>query len=273
LVKDVVKFEMLLAAGAIEDWTYYLINFTPLSTSLHPLSPLIRSKNEEEDKSLNKECIRFESDLKRIYINATRSIQTQDQTNSNRYALVKANAFKETNIKRPEECRCVLQDFQYFIKEFQDKIDTSELEIKDLAMETRGYGIFANVKGEDSFEEYVKFIFVGLIQRCEQIAMPTMTLSQTVDVFNERFYDLPNLIDVLSAIIIEMTNIGKEFLGPLERLTYMTIDYYPRYQPKPQATTCSSVIKMILEEDEDETTTTDSGFGMKPGKPKDFQIF
>jgi hypothetical protein len=26
----------------------------------------------------------------------------------------------------------------------------------------------------------------------------------------------------------------------------MTIDYYPRYQPKPQATTCTSVIKMIL---------------------------
>ena len=26
----------------------------------------------------------------------------------------------------------------------------------------------------------------------------------------------------------------------------MTIDYYPRYQPKPQATTTSSVIKMIL---------------------------
>ena len=26
----------------------------------------------------------------------------------------------------------------------------------------------------------------------------------------------------------------------------MTIDYYPRYQPKPQATTCSSVVKMIL---------------------------
>lgn len=26
----------------------------------------------------------------------------------------------------------------------------------------------------------------------------------------------------------------------------MTIDYFPRYQPKPQATTCSSVVKMIL---------------------------
>ncbi|CAF1116795.1 unnamed protein product [Rotaria sordida] len=26
----------------------------------------------------------------------------------------------------------------------------------------------------------------------------------------------------------------------------MTIDYYPLSQPKPQATTCSSVIKMIL---------------------------
>ncbi|CAF3017504.1 unnamed protein product [Rotaria sp. Silwood2] len=80
---------MLIAAGAIEGWTYYLINFTPSSTSLHPPSPLIRSKNKEEDKRFNKESIRFKSDLKRIYIYATRSIQTQDQTNSNRYALVK----------------------------------------------------------------------------------------------------------------------------------------------------------------------------------------
>ncbi len=46
--------------------------------------------------------------------------------------------------------------------------------------------------------------------------------------------------------MIESFEIGEEFLGPLERLTVMTIDYYPRYQPKPQATTCSSVIKMIL---------------------------
>ncbi len=50
-------------------------------------------------------------------------------------------------------------------------------------------------------------MFVGLIQRCEQIAMPTMTLSQALDVFDERFYGLPNLIDALSAIIIEMTNV------------------------------------------------------------------
>ncbi|CAF3110159.1 unnamed protein product [Rotaria sp. Silwood2] len=68
-------------------------------------------------------------------------------------------------------------------------------------------------------EEDVKFIFVGLIQLCQQIAMPTMTLAQAVDVFDERFYGLPDLIDVISAIIIEMTNIGEEFLGPLERLT------------------------------------------------------
>ncbi|CAF2996692.1 unnamed protein product [Rotaria sp. Silwood2] len=210
---------MLIVAGAIEDWTYYLINFTPSSTS--------------------------------------------------------PNVFTETNIKRPEECRCALQVFQYIIKEFRDKTDTPELEIKDLAMEIRGYGIFANVAKED-----VKFIFVGLIQRCEQIAMPTMTLAQAVDVFDERFYGLPDLIDVISAIIIEMINIGEEFLGPLECLTYMTIDYYPRYQPKPQATTCLSIIKMIsvlqtkpisinhfyleFEEDKDETTTTDPGFGMKP---------
>lgn len=50
-------------------------------------------------------------------------------------------------------------------------------------------------------------MFVGLIQRCEQIAMPTMTLSQATDVFDERFYALPNLLDALSAIIIEMTNV------------------------------------------------------------------
>jgi AMMECR1 domain-containing protein len=48
-------------------------------------------------------------------------------------------------------------------------------------------------------------MFVGLIQRCEQIAMPTITLSQAADVFDERFYALPNLLDALSAIIIEMT--------------------------------------------------------------------
>ncbi|CAF4621825.1 unnamed protein product, partial [Rotaria sp. Silwood2] len=68
---------MLIAAGAIEGWTYYLINFTPSSTSLHPPSPLILNKNKEEDKRFNKESIRFKSDLKRIYIYATRSIQTQ----------------------------------------------------------------------------------------------------------------------------------------------------------------------------------------------------
>ena len=50
-------------------------------------------------------------------------------------------------------------------------------------------------------------MFVGLIQRCEQIAMPTMNLSQAMDVFDERFYGLPNLIDALSAIIIEMTTV------------------------------------------------------------------
>ena len=52
-------------------------------------------------------------------------------------------------------------------------------------------------------------MFVGLIQRCEQIAMPTVTLSQAMDIFDERFYGLPNLIDALSAIIIEMTNVNK----------------------------------------------------------------
>jgi len=112
-------------------------------------------------------------------------------------------------------------------------------------------------------EEDVKFMFVGLIQRCEQIAMPVVTLSQAMDVFDERYYGLPNLIDALSAIILEMPNvdefdfvnfycfvfclkIGEEFLGPLERLTVMSIDYYPRYQPKHQTTTYLSVIKMIL---------------------------
>jgi hypothetical protein len=59
-------------------------------------------------------------------------------------------------------------------------------------------------------EEDVKFMFVGLIQRCEQIAMPTISLSQASDVFDERFYALPNLLDALSAIIIEMTNVREK---------------------------------------------------------------
>ncbi len=107
-MKDVVKFEMLIAAGAIEGLTYYLVNFLPSSTPgrnsinhkrkyihlilVHPLPPpsVLRSKNKEEEKRLNEERIRSESDLKRVYIYATRAIQTQDQTNLNRYALVKA---------------------------------------------------------------------------------------------------------------------------------------------------------------------------------------
>jgi hypothetical protein len=61
---------------------------------VHPSQPIIRSKNKEEDKRLNEERIRCESDLKRIYIYATRAIQTQDQTNLNRYALVRGTKKK-----------------------------------------------------------------------------------------------------------------------------------------------------------------------------------
>ena len=56
---------------------------------------------------------------------------------------------KETNVKTPEDRRRAVQVFQYFIKEFRDKIDTPELEIRDLAMGIRGYGIFANVRLSD----------------------------------------------------------------------------------------------------------------------------
>ncbi|CAF2828369.1 unnamed protein product [Rotaria sp. Silwood2] len=156
------------------------------------------------------------------------------------------NALNETNIKTSKERRRVVLTFQYFIKEFRDKIDSPESEIRDLAMDIRHYGIFAKACKLYGTEEDVKFMFVGLIQWCEQIAIPSITLSQATDVFDERFYALANLLDALSAIIIEMTNIGEEFLGLLERLTVMTIDYYPRYQPKSKATICSSVIKMIL---------------------------
>ncbi|CAF4572133.1 unnamed protein product, partial [Rotaria magnacalcarata] len=299
LVRDVVKFEMLVAAGAMEGLIYYLVNFVPSAIPVAQPT-LIRNKSKDDEKRIKEEQIRCESDLKRVYIYASRAIQTQDQTNLNRYALVKAglelfaqhstlfteylyddypeilrclrawnthdnydvkkiaqraydtfllgvaNALKEPNIKTQEQRRRAVQTFQYFIKEFRDKIDSPELEIRDLAMGIRGYGIFANACKLYGTEEDVKFMFAGLIQRCEQIAMPTISLSQAADVFDERFYALPNLLDALSAIIIEMTNIGEEFLSPLERLTVMTIDYYPRYQPKPQATTCSSVIKMIL---------------------------
>ena len=49
----------------------------------------MRSKLKEDEKRFNEERIRSESDLKRVYIYAARAIQTQDQTNLNRYALVK----------------------------------------------------------------------------------------------------------------------------------------------------------------------------------------
>lgn len=52
---------------------------------------------------------------------------------------------KEPNVQTPEQRRRAVYTFQYFIKEFRDKIDSPELEIRDLAMGIRGYGIFANV--------------------------------------------------------------------------------------------------------------------------------
>ncbi|CAF4693443.1 unnamed protein product, partial [Rotaria socialis] len=84
-------------------------------------------------------------------------------------------------------------------------------------------------------QEDVKFMFVSLIQPCEQIAMPTMILSQMMNVFDERFYDLSNLVEIV-----------EEYMALLEHLTVMAIDCYPWYQSKPQAITCSSGIKMML---------------------------
>lgn len=59
------------------------------SNIVNPLPSVTRAKTKEEEKRLNEERIRCESDLKRIYIYGTRAIQTQEQTNLNRYALVK----------------------------------------------------------------------------------------------------------------------------------------------------------------------------------------
>jgi hypothetical protein len=95
---------MLIAAGAMEGLIYYLVNFIPSSIpgkiyriknsiiilfKLVQQPTLIRSKSKDDDKRIKEEQIRCESDLKRVYIYASRAIQTQDQTNLNRYALVK----------------------------------------------------------------------------------------------------------------------------------------------------------------------------------------
>lgn len=64
------------------------------------------------------------------------------------FLLGVANALKESNVKTAEERRKAVYTFQYFIKEFRDKIDSPELEIRDLAMGIRGYGIFANVNAK-----------------------------------------------------------------------------------------------------------------------------
>lgn len=49
-------------------------------------------------------------------------------------------------MKTEEQRQRAEQTFQYFIREFREKIDAPSLEIRDLAMAIRGYGIFANVR-------------------------------------------------------------------------------------------------------------------------------
>ena len=65
-------------------------------------------------------------------------------------------------MKTPEERRRAMQIFQYFIKEFREKIDTPELEIRDLAMGIRGYGIFANVSPNIFNHSLEKTLSLGL---------------------------------------------------------------------------------------------------------------
>lgn len=82
-----------------------------------------------------------------------------------------ANALKETNVKTPEERRRATQVFQYFIREFREKIDTPELEIRDLAMGIRGYGIFANVSSTISITFVWNPSFIRLVNSTEQTKM------------------------------------------------------------------------------------------------------
>ncbi len=69
---------------------------------------------------------------------------------------------KESNVKTPEQRRRAVYTFQYFIKEFRDKVDSPELEIRDLAMGIRGYGIFANVIFRKTINYRYKSTFLGL---------------------------------------------------------------------------------------------------------------
>jgi hypothetical protein len=55
-----------------------------------------------------------------------------------------------------DERRRAIETFQYFIREFRDKVDSTELEIRDLAMGIRGYGIFANVTHDLDTHEFVR---------------------------------------------------------------------------------------------------------------------
>ena len=63
-------------------------------------------------------------------------------------------------MKTQEERQRAKQVFQYFIREFREKIDTPELEIRDLAMGIRGYGIFANVNSTISIIFVERKVFV-----------------------------------------------------------------------------------------------------------------
>lgn len=74
-------------------------------------------------------------------------------------------------MKTPEERRRAMQIFQYFIKEFREKIDTPELEIRDLAMGIRGYGIFANVSSIICNPSLAPLNFSRLVNSMERMKM------------------------------------------------------------------------------------------------------
>lgn len=102
---------MLIAAGAMEGLTSYLVHFLPSaipskdrrsSNDITDLFVLVVNASLLGRSKTNEERIRCESDLKRIYIYAARAIQTQDQTNLSRYALVKGKGKRHHSTERTD---------------------------------------------------------------------------------------------------------------------------------------------------------------------------
>ncbi|XP_075703736.1 DNA-dependent protein kinase catalytic subunit-like, partial [Rhinoderma darwinii] len=128
---------------------------------------------------------------------------------------------------------------QFFMKQFYKIIRKMDSSNKELSIAIRGYGLFAApckaVNAKD-----VDIMYIELIQRCKQ-----MYLTE-VETEDDNVYQLPNFLQAIASVMLNMDTIPEVYTPVLERLLVVQIETFPQYSSKMQSSCSRAIIKVFL---------------------------